>query len=136
LAYAAKPFQSVRNDNDALTVDTANFTRAAPLIDAIVAIPPEQMVRYYRNWQPLLERAYRELGRGGNFDARLRKALNRVAAARLPPENAELNQAGVYFVFTNPSFEKMSELEKLLWRIGPDNTRRLQTYLNQLQQTL
>ncbi len=117
-------------------IDQSNFERATPLVDAIIAIPPERLLQYYQHWRPLLERAYRELGRRGSFDTRLRVALSRIDAARPLSENAELTQAGVYYVFSDPQLEKASDVEKLLWRIGPANTQRLRAHVRAFSESL
>ncbi|HET8711932.1 MAG TPA: DUF3014 domain-containing protein [Spongiibacteraceae bacterium] len=135
LAYAVKPFEG-KQQGDVAVIDPADYERATPLVDAIVAIPPEHFVQYYRHWKPLLERAYRELGKRDSFDARLRAAISRICAAHQLPANAEIKQVGVYFIFTNPDYEKASDLDKLLWRMGPDNLGRLQAYLNKLRPLL
>lgn len=109
--------------------DRTNYERARALIDAFTAIPPVRLAQYYRGWQPLLDKSYRELGRSGNFEQRLRFAIQRIEAVKPLPPQSQLVQPGVYYKFADPIYENASELEKLMWRLGPDSTRRIQGYL-------
>ena len=46
--------------------------------------------------------------------------------------DVELKQSIISYQYLDPILEQSSALEKLLWRLGPDNSARLQAYLNQL----
>jgi hypothetical protein len=128
----------VRKQDGTLLADPANAARAKPLIDAITAIPPERMAAYYRAWRPLLDQAYAELGsaRPGGFDQRLRLAIEQVLAAKPLPETAALTRPKINYTYVDAKLERAGELDKLLWRLGPDNTRKLQDYLRALQPQL
>lgn len=135
LAYPLQPFQIERR-GDAIVADRANYERATALIDAFTAIPPARLVQYYRGWQPLLEKSYRELGRGGSFEQRLLLAVQRIEAVKPLPSQPELVQPGVYFQFADTGYENASELEKLMWRVGPENSRRLQEHLRAIEASM
>lgn len=126
----------VRKQGETMYADPANAARVKPLIDAIVAVPPEKMAAYYRAWRPLLDQAYAELGQSGGFDRRLRLAIERVLAVKPLPQPAELAQPKFYYTYADAELERATDLEKLLWRFGPDNTRKLQDYLRVLEPQL
>jgi len=102
----------------------------------LVAIEPARRARYYREWQPLLEKAYRELGKPGSFDQRLRGAIERVLAVKPLQQQADLKRPGVFYQYDNPMLEKSSDLNRLMWRLGEANTQRLQAYLKKLSAEL
>lgn len=135
LTYPMQPFKVVRREHT-MSMDRSNFARMAPLVDAFTAIPPERMAQYYQTWRPLLEKTYRELGRGGSFDQRLRVAIQRVEAAKPLPDLPELVRPSVYYKYADPAQEKANDVQKLLWRMGPDNAQRVQEYLKKLEPLL
>lgn len=126
----------VENQNGKMVMSEANYERADKLIDTVLAIPPEQLARYYEGWQPTLEKAYDELGRGGDFDERLRAAIDRVLKVEPLEEPPELEQPSVFYTYADEDLEEADQISKLMWRLGPDNTRRIQEYLRELKQSL
>ena len=126
----------VDEDSGVLVADPVNYDRANLLLDQLIAIEPARLARYYREWQPLLEKAYRELGKPGSFDQRLRGAIERVLAVKPLQQQADLKRPGVFYQYDNPMLEKSSDLNRLMWRLGEANTQRLQAYLKKLSAEL
>ena len=126
----------VDEDSGVLVADPVNYDRANLLLDQLIAIEPARLARYYREWQPLLEKAYRELGKPGSFDQRLRGAIDRVLAVKPLQQQADLKRPGVFYQYDNPMLEKSSDLNRLMWRLGEANTQRLQAYLKKLSAEL
>ncbi|MDB6061747.1 MAG: hypothetical protein JWM78_1850 [Verrucomicrobiaceae bacterium] len=135
LNYPMPPFQ-IRHGGDKLLLDPSNYQRATLLINVVTAIPPARLAPYYRTWYPRLNEAYRELGRGGGFDKRLHLAIDRILAAQPLTGTPELIRPSVYYKYADSEYENASDLQKFLWRIGPDNTLRLQKYLRSFEQAL
>jgi hypothetical protein len=42
----------------------------------------------------------------------------------------------VYFKYADETLEKASDVEKLMWRLGPKNTQKVQDYLHKLEPEL
>lgn len=135
LAYDIGKFQ-VEQQAGRLVMSEKNYHRAQSLIDTIVAIPPEQLARYYHHWLPTLDKAYAELGRDNNFDSRLRAAIDHVLAVEPLQQSPELEQPSVFYIYAEEELEEADDLTKLMWRLGPENTRRIQDYLRNLKKTL
>jgi hypothetical protein len=115
-----------------LVADPANYERVNILLEQIIAIEPARLARYYRQWQPLLDEAYRELGKPGSFDQRLHQAIERALAVKPLQEQAGFKHPGVFYQYVDSKLEKSSDLSRLMWRLGEDNTLRLQVYLKKL----
>jgi PHD/YefM family antitoxin component YafN of YafNO toxin-antitoxin module len=96
----------------------------------------QSFAAYYRAWKPLLEKAYRELGGKGTFQQRLHAALDRVEAVHSLTAQPELVQPVVYYKYADPTLESASDVEKLMWRLGPRNTQKVQDYLHRLEPEL
>lgn len=131
LSYELQPFRA-RKENERFWLDAASFSRKDALLTALTAIPPSRAADYFHAWEPLLQRAHDELGIGGQFRDRLQLAITRVNAVQPLQGDVELKQSIISYQYLDPILEQSSALEKLLWRLGPDNSARLQTYLNQL----
>jgi len=135
LRYTMGAFQA-REEQGELTMSTANYQRAAPLVDALVRIPPEQLAEAYQHWLPLLEQAYGELGQGGSLEDRLRQAIDHILEIEPLEEPVALQRPSVYYTYDDEELERADPLTKLMWRLGPDNTRRIQEQLRELKKQL
>jgi hypothetical protein len=83
---------------------------------------------------PLLESALAEIGieapPGEVFETAMREVLE---VPVLEGEGrVELVQPNVMYEFANPELESLSPLQKQVLRMGPENVRRLQSYLRDL----
>lgn len=128
-AFKAEPTA----EKGSFRLSDANFGRAGDLVEVLVNMPPQKAADYYRAWLPLLREAYAELGKPDDFDQRLRLAIDRVLAVQPLESTPELARPNVFYTYADPRLEKASDLDKLMWRLGPDNLGRLQTYLREFQ---
>ncbi len=135
LAYPVGAFKVSGSDGNFL-FDTSNYGRTRELVDTLTAIPPVRAAAVYQNWRPLFEEAYRELGKPGNFDARLKLAIDRMLAVKPLSDTPALTQPTVFYRYADPKLEAASDIDKLLWRMGPDNSARLQAWLEQVRDAL
>jgi hypothetical protein len=87
----------------------------------------------FRQLRPLIDEAYRELGiPGTGFDEVLAMAVENLLA--VPPAEGPLEVVGSegIFVFADPEIEARRGAEKVLLRMGPENTRRIQEKVREL----
>lgn len=127
---------AIRLEGEKLMLEPGNFARADALVDAFTSMPVQTLAAYYHAWRPLLDKAYRELGGKGTFDPRLRAALDRVEAVHSLTTQPELIQPVVYYKYADPTLESATDVEKLMWRLGPTNTQKIQAFLNELEAAL
>jgi hypothetical protein len=114
----------------------SNYQRAKPLLAGVMSIPPAKLADYYYSWSPLLEKAYRELGKAGSFDTRFKQAIDKVLAAKSLPAEPELKLPSVMYQYQDKSLETASDIDKLIWRLGFENTNDIQQYLRDLKSRL
>lgn len=124
------------NDDETELFNTANYKRADLLVQTITLIPNDQAVALYQNWLPLFDEAFAELGYDVGFHDRLLQAIDNILAVEPIQQPQQLKHATVLFTYTAEELEQATALEKFLWRLGPENTRKLQNYLQQLQPLL
>jgi hypothetical protein len=127
---------SDRQKGDKQILDPANYARADLLIKVFTSIPSERLAAYYHAWRPMLDKAYSELGGSGGFDKRLRTAIKRVVKVQPLRTPAELVRPITYYKYADPTLEAASDVEKLMWRLGPENSKRVQDYLRALEPEL
>jgi len=110
-----------------------SYKRSDLLVNAVVAIDVDHLAHYYQAWSPLLEKAYQEQGKKGTFNQRLRAALQHVIDVKpltAPPMLKK--RGGVIYLYADDKLEAASDVEKMLWRMGPENSLKIQDYLRQL----
>ena len=127
---------TVEKQGDSVQQAESNFKRADLLVGALTKIDPQQLANYYQQWQPILDKAYKEQGKRDQFTDRLDAAIETIIALEPLPENAELKQPHVFYTYADPALEQRSDLEKLVWRLGPENQKALQAYLKELKPLL
>lgn len=127
---------AVEKKDGSLHQVSSNFKRADLLITTLTKIEPQQLADYYQQWQPIIEKAYKEQGKRDQFTDRVAQAIETIIALEPLPENAALKQPHVFYTYADPALEQRSDLEKLIWRLGPDNQQALQAYLKQLKPLL
>ncbi len=135
LAFLAppEPFKVVK-EGERFFVDPAGYARYTPLMDTLEGIPPERFAAFIRRYEPLLDEALAQLGERDTVAQFLEGSSARVLARTPVVGRVELVRPNVLYQYADPALEAASELDKQLLRVGPDNLRRLQRYVQRLQE--
>lgn len=127
----------VVGDDEALTLDPANFSRYDALVARITALDATALVRLYRLFYPLLQEAYEALGYPGKyFNDRLVAVIDHLLEARPLELPVQLVQPKVAYRFADPSLEAASVGHKALYRIGPTHLATVQAWLRDVRAQL
>lgn len=116
-----------------LYVDPRTFSRYDGYLDALEALPPEDLVLLIRDTEPLLAQAMTELGTEQQLRPQLLSAIDQILAVPVIREEVPLVQPKVLYEYADPALEALSDLQKQVLRMGPDNVERLQAYLIKLR---
>lgn len=127
---------AVEKQGDTLVAADANYDRLTPLLDKVTAIDTALLAEYYVDWEPLLEKAWREQGKPGTFRDRLLTALSQILAVNPREEKAALERPSVFYRYKDNDLEDASDIEKLGWRMGEDNLLNLQAFARDLRQQI
>lgn len=120
------PFQADK-DGETLVLSPENYARYTPYIEALERLGGERLTLIYQQYYPLLEQAYLELGVDkGDFSEVTERALQAIVAAPTPAEEVVLVQPSVMYLFKDPEMEQLPATQKLMLRMGPENSERLQ----------
>ena len=113
--------------DDALSSSPQNYRRYDPLITVLDAVAVDKLAYYIEQWLPLFDQAYQELGSAGNFRERALLALDQlISAEALPQESVALVRPSVMYKYADVRLESASDIQKLMWRLGPKNSARVQ----------
>lgn len=111
-----------------------NFQRYDNYVALLAMLDTDQVIALYQRFYPLLEEAYAEMGLNkGNFHSVFIGAIDNLLAAPIYEEEILLVRPKVFYEYADPSFEKLPPSNKLLLRMGPENTRSLQESLRALR---
>lgn len=126
------PFKA-SNSGETWRIDINNFERYTPYLTSLEQVGPERLAKIYEHYYPLLQQAYEELGvKKGDFRQVTVRALTRITKAPMPPQDAALSRPSVTYRFSAADLEQRSPVEKLLFRMGPENAQRLKNLAEQL----
>lgn len=115
-------------------LDARNYARYTAHVDLLAKLDMTRMAQLYHDFYPLLEQAYQQYGvdRGSFYKVTLR-ALDHVLEVPIRDESPILIQPKVFFEYQDPLVEKRTSIDKLLMRMGPENTQRVQAQLRALK---
>ena len=133
--YPMAKFKTEASGIDEVTAEE-NYQRMTLLINTVTSIEASTLARYYQEWLPLLEKAYREQGKPDTFNQRFMQTISQVLAVNNLEQQPALIRPSVLYQFENPEYEDATDVEKLLWRMGPDNAEELQGFLRELRYQL
>ena len=133
LAFLAPRGQfQVTEENDRAYVDPVSYERYDGYIEQLETVDPERLAGLLDTLNPLVEGALAEIGveapPGEVFEAAVREVLE----VPVLEGEIELVQPNVMYEYADPELESLSPLKKQVLRMGPENVRRLQTYLRRL----
>jgi tetratricopeptide (TPR) repeat protein len=118
-------------------LDKANYARYQPYLDLLESVPPEQVAALYKQFYPLLQAAYLELGYPDQqFDDRLQQAISLLLSAPEVSDEPDLTLPSVHYAFADAELEQLGQAQKQMIRLGQANQQRLKLLLVQYQAVL
>ncbi|MEP4485375.1 MAG: DUF3014 domain-containing protein [Halioglobus sp.] len=103
-------------------MDPAGYERYDSYAESIEALDTGTLASTFHRFRPLLEEAYSTLGYPKeDFDNALIRALDRVLLTPEITEPIELKRKEAIYQYADPELEELTDLQKQLLRMGPDN---------------
>jgi hypothetical protein len=119
---------------DAVTLGPDNYARYAPLVQLVRAADTKQLMRVYFHFYPDFQQAYENLGYPSQyFNDRLVEVIDAMLATPEPAGPIQLERPNVMYIFADPALEARPAGQKLLIRMGPQNTRAIKAKLTELR---
>ncbi len=118
-------------------LNPANYQRYQPQVEMFEALNTQELVGLYRDYAPLSQQAYIELGYpDGDFDARLIEVIDSLLSTPEIGEPLRLIKPEAFYLFANPDLEALPAGQKVLLRMGPMNARRVKEKLREIRTAL
>jgi len=122
-------------EGDERTISRHNSERYAPYIKLFEAVNTGKLVAVYRQFYPLFQRAYGDIGfPKAYFNDRLVEAIDDLLAAPEVEGPIKLVQPKVLFQFADPELAQRSSGQKIMIRMGRDNATQLKVKLREIRQ--
>lgn len=120
-------------EDEVYLLDTSSYARYNLYADFMANLDQELLLAFYRYYEPLLDQAYIKLGNEpGSFRSVFAQALAMVQSAPVIEGEIRLVRPLLSYEFEDQQLEALTMLEKQLIRMGPENTRKIQTALQPL----
>ncbi len=124
----------VTGKDDTAAIAPDNAARYALYVKLAEAIDAKKLVARYVHFYPLFQQAYQDLGYPkGYFNDRLVEVIDHLLATPDLQTPHKLARPKVFYLYADPALEARSAGQKLLMRIGSDNTARIKAKLRELR---
>lgn len=127
---------SVVERGDGLVVDSRSYGRFDRIADVIESLDVEGSVATFEKLEPLMQEFYVELGYPGSFRQTLTRAFDRIAAVPLERAGLRVREKVISYELVEPRLEALSDSQKALLRMGPENVQRIQAKVEAIRRQL
>ncbi|MCG6962688.1 MAG: DUF3014 domain-containing protein [Acidobacteria bacterium] len=126
------PFK-VENKNGELITDPRSYRRYNLAAGVFSSIDTQGAVQVLQELRPLTDQAFGEIARPGEtFQQTLYDAIAELLRTPEVPPDAPLEEKVITYRYADPKLEALSDAQRHLLRMGPDNVRRVKTKLREL----
>ena len=135
--FSPKAKFSVNEIDQEMYVDPQSYERYKPYVDTINSLNVDMAINALVFMAPLIDEAYMELGYDeGAFISTLNQALAEMLQAPVIRNPIKVVAPSAMYKYADPQLEGLSDIQKLMLRMGPDNITKLRPKLQQIQGAL
>jgi hypothetical protein len=128
---------SVSEITNKIFINPDSFHRYDIYANFIAGLNEQELVSTYKELKPLLKEAFDELGYSNmSFDERLQQAMKVVLSAPVIEDPIELTSVTVNYHFADPNLEALTNAQKFMIRLGPENSKKIKEAVSKLQALL
>jgi hypothetical protein len=125
-------YQAIKRDS-VYYADPDGYSRYNPVVDVFISLDSQKCVSLFRGLKPLLQEAYRDLGYPNeDFEPTLIKAIVELLNAPVVDGTILLDKRVLSYVMLDPKLENLSEAQKHLLRMGPENVEAIEKKLREM----
>lgn len=118
-------------------MNTESYHRYDSYAKTLGELDTQTLTDNFNRFRPLLEQAYAGLGYPAqDFDNALIRALDRILATPQLREPIALKKKESVYVYADTRIEQLTQMQKLLLRMGPDNMTLIQAQAKDLREAL
>ena len=128
------PFRARTSPKGTVTIDPSSYRRYDRYAQAVGAIDAKGAARPPPTLKPRVDEADRNFGGTGNFDPELERAIGELLKVPVVEGDVTLQPSGtgIGYVFADERLEGLSQAQKQLLRMGPQNVRAIQGKLREI----
>jgi hypothetical protein len=116
-----------------ITVDSQSYQRYTIVADVFSSLDTGGTVRLYKGLKPLFQEAYRDLGYPDrDFQDTLIRAIQEMLQTPVVEGDIFLEEGFGIYSMKDEDLEDLSDAQKYLLRMGPENTRKIQNKLREM----
>ena len=128
---------SINEIEQEMYIDPESYKRYTPYVDTINSLNVDMAINALVFMTPLIDEAYMELGYDkGAFTNTLNQALAEMLQAPVIRNPIKVVAPSAMYKYADPQLEGLSDIQKLMLRMGPDNITKLRPKLQQIQGAL
>lgn len=128
---------SINEIEQEMYIDPKSYERYTPYVDTINSLNVDMAMNALVFMTPLIDEAYMELGYDeGAFVGALNQALAEMLQAPVIRNPIKVVAPSAMYKYADPQLEGLSDIQKLMLRMGPDNITKLRPKLQQIQGAL
>jgi hypothetical protein len=118
-------------------IDPETYKRYDLASEVFISLDTKGCVTLYKQITPALQQAYRDLGYpSGDFHTTLKKAILELLKVPVVEEKIQVEKKVITYTMVDSKLESLSQAQKHLLRMGPENLRRIQAKLKEIAQAL
>lgn len=128
----SQPFQ-VATDDSGIYITEQSYQRYNGLASAVHTVSVESSLNLYEKYRPLLQQVFITFDYPEEYHLEdvIKKAASSILQAPILEGKIRVIKPTVYYKFSEQKIEKLSPVQKQMIRMGPENTRIIQTKLRQ-----
>ena len=128
-----EPFVAKQLSEKVYLMDDVSYSRYNRITDVFVSLDARRAAEFYELLEPLVQEAYEELGYPDKqFNTALFAAIGRILETPVLDEPVRLVRPVVMYEYEDPRLESLGSAQKQMLRMGPRNTRLIQSKLSEL----
>jgi hypothetical protein len=118
-------------------IDPESYKRYGIVTEVFLSLDTKGCVTLYKQLQPAIQEAYQDLGYPDrDFHTTVKKAIGELLKTPVLEENIQVDKEVITYRMLDSELESLSQAQKHLLRLGPENVRKIQTKLRNIAQAL
>ena len=130
------PTGELQVDPKTMTIRSANESRYKVYVDFLKKLDLKKMTRLYIQYYPLFQKVYLETNSSGHFNDRVVEVISHLQETPEVNRPVQLIRGKVVYTFANAQLEELSAGQKIMIRIGPQNSKTVNEFLQTLKMRL
>ena len=124
----------VREDEGRLVIAAGTYRRYNLAVEVLGSVDAESVVTILRELEPAIEEAREDVAwHRGSFEDRLRQAIDHLLEVEIPRGAIEVERRTRTYAFADDDFERMSDAQRHLLRMGRRNALAVQAKLRDIR---